>query len=132
MYGRLVEEPREFKTKQGKQLVSIRVADNPTGGREDDLAWFVEVTLGEGLAKVVRERGLTKGDQVLISGQLHRRPYEKKGGGKGESHEIRFVDQFQIVRCAADANRDKGDGGGFTAAPEAEAPAGATEDPYGF
>lgn len=112
--GRLVEDPRTFETKDKKTLVSIRVADNPVGGKDSKYKpMFVSFVLNEQLGKIVLERGLAKGDVVSVSGDLRIREYEKKGGGKGKkkkakdgdvglSYEIPFVNSFRIQSCKAD------------------------------
>lgn len=123
--GRLVEDPRFFETK-GKtpaRLCSIRVADNPIGGKDSKyLTSFVTFVLNEKLASIVEERGLAKGDIVAVSGELREREFEYsgKGGGngkkkrkkgeKGKSLEIAYVSLFRIVKCAADADADDADG----------------------
>lgn len=105
--GRLVDEPRTFTTKDGKELLSVRVADNAFGDTKKFEPMFVSFVLSEGLAKVVKERGLTKGDVVTVSGDLRIRLFEQKGGkgkkGPGISYEIPFVQSFRIQRCAADS-----------------------------
>jgi single-stranded DNA-binding protein len=115
--GRLVEDPRIVKTKDGKTLVSLRIADNPIGKESKYIATFVSFLLGEGLSRIVQDRRLSKGDVVAVAGEFRLREYEKTGGGDkkkkkggevGISYEIAYPSVFKIIACAADAGKDPG------------------------
>lgn len=95
---RLTEDPRELQL-GGKDLVKLRVADNPikSGKRADDLLpRFVDVLCGNRLVDVARR--LRKGDIVTIIGTLVKRKFTAKNGEVREAEEVPFPDDLWIQR----------------------------------
>ena len=139
--GRLVEDPREFETKDGRTLCSIRVADNAMGKDSKYETMFVSIVLNEALTKVVQERGLAKGDVVTVSGDLRIRLYEKKAGkgkkkskggdgGQGIAYEIPFVNAFRIQSCAGEGKAEDADDDEEDEVEEKETEGGISDDPF--
>lgn len=105
--GRLVDDPREFTTKAGETMGSIRIADNGFG--KETPANFFTVTLNPRLWEVVKNRGVSKGDKVAVAGEFRVREYttgEGKKAKKGQSFEIRFPSTFLILSTKAEPAAD--------------------------
>jgi single-strand DNA-binding protein len=92
--GRLVADPELRFTRGGKAVCSMRVAASDS--KKDDAGnWqtteqiFIGVSLWDGEAEAAAEV-LQKGDQVLVSGRIFEREYDKNDGTKGRSLEVKF------------------------------------------
>jgi single-strand DNA-binding protein len=92
--GRLVADPELRFTQGGKAVCSMRVAASDS--KKDDAGnWqtteqiFIGVSLWDGEAEAAAEV-LQKGDQVLVSGRIYEREYDKNDGTKGRSLEVKF------------------------------------------
>lgn len=92
--GRLVADPELRFTGSGKAVCSLRVAASDS--KKDDAGnWntteqiFIGVSLWENEGEAAAET-LRKGDQVLVSGRIYEREYDKNDGSKGRSLEVKF------------------------------------------
>lgn len=92
--GRLVADPELRFTAGGKAVCSMRVAASDS--KKDDAGnWqtteqvFIGVSLWENEAEAAAE-AFQKGDQVLVTGRLYEREYDKNDGTKGRSLELKF------------------------------------------
>lgn len=92
--GRLVADPELRFTGAGKAVCSFRVAASDSKKDAND-QWqtteqiFIGVSLWEAEGEAAAET-LRKGDQVLVSGRIYEREYDKSDGGKGRSLEVKF------------------------------------------
>jgi single-strand DNA-binding protein len=92
--GRLVADPELRFTQGGKAVCSLRVAASDSK-KDDNGNWdtteqiFVGVSLWEAEGEAAAET-LQKGDQVLVSGRIFEREYDKNDGTKGRSLEVKF------------------------------------------
>lgn len=92
--GRLVADPELRFTQGGKPVCSLRVAASDSK-KNDDGSWdtteqiFVNVSLWEKEGEAAAE-ALRQGDQVLVSGRIYTREYEKSDGTKGSSLEVKY------------------------------------------
>lgn len=92
--GRLVADPELRFTQAGKAVCSMRVAASDSkkdanGNWETTEQVFIGVTLWENEGEAAAE-AFQKGDQVLITGRIFQREYEKRDGSKGTSLEVKF------------------------------------------
>lgn len=92
--GRLVADPELRFTQGGKAVCSMRVAASDS--KKDDAGnWqtteqiFIGVSLWEAEAEAAAE-AFQKGDQVLVTGRIFEREYDKNDGTKGRSLELKF------------------------------------------
>jgi len=92
--GKLWRDPEIRWTPQGKAVCSLpllfvkRVKNRETGEWEDAGQLWVRGTVWDQIAENCAN-SLAKGDQVLVSGELSQREYEKTDGTKGTSLELR-------------------------------------------
>lgn len=105
--ARLVDDPRFFTTKKTQEeMASIRVADNHLGRRDEAYkTLFVEVTLPPFQTKLLREKGLAKGDTVMVEGELEIREFKRNKVAKGQcatgtAYEMRFPRAFLMLQVA--------------------------------
>lgn len=93
--GRLTGAPELRFTPAGKAVCSINIAFNKrrkndqTGEWEDAGVVFVRGTAWEQLGENVAE-SLSKADEVIVSGELSVREFERSDGTKGSSLELRI------------------------------------------
>lgn len=91
--GRLVADPELRFTNSGKAVCSFRVAASDS--KKTDTGWetleqiFIGVSLWEAEGEAAADQ-LQKGDQVVITGRLFEREYDKNDGSKGRSLEVKF------------------------------------------
>lgn len=92
--GRLVADPELRFTQGGKAVCSLRVAASDSK-KDDRGAWetteqvFIGVTLWEAEGEAAAE-AFQRGDQLLVTGRIYQREYEKRDGSKGTSLEVKF------------------------------------------
>lgn len=122
--GRLVSDPELRFTNDGAAVASFTVASNdrkrnPTSNTwEDGPTTFLRCSAWRDMAEHLAESTLTKGDEVLVTGRLTQREWEKDGI-KRTTHEI-TVDtvgpslRWRAARLAPRAER--------TSAPPAQDP----------
>lgn len=93
--GKLWRDPELKYTPAGKAVCELGIVFNKR--RKTDTGWedagsmFVRGTVWEQMAEHCAET-LSKGDQVLVSGELSVREFERKDGSKGQSVELRVYD----------------------------------------
>lgn len=75
--GNLVKDPELQETPTGKSVVSFRIAVDEAGTKKDDSGFFTCQAWGQ-LAKNLAET-LSKGQRVIVAGQLRHRSYEVDG-----------------------------------------------------
>lgn len=118
--GRLVADPELRFTGAGKAVCSLRVAASDSK-KDDSGNWetteqiFIGVSLWENEGEAAAEH-LRKGDQVVVTGRIFEREYEKSDGTKGRSLEVKYPSVAKKI-----------------SAPRAErssAPAPASSDPW--
>lgn len=91
--GRLVADPELRFTQSGKAVCSFRIAASDS--KKTDTGWetleqiFIGVSLWENEAEAAADQ-LQKGDQVVVSGRIYEREYDKNDGTKGRSLEVKF------------------------------------------
>lgn len=117
--GRLVEDPEFRFTGAGKALCKLRLAfsarkkDPNTGQWSDGDKCFLDATAWEQEAENIAE-SLTKGMEVLVTGQLRQREYEKDGQRRF-AYDLVFATVSPTLKYATAAvtktARDNGDGG---------------------
>jgi single-strand DNA-binding protein len=102
--GKLWADPTIRYTAQGKAVTTVplvfskRKKDDTTGKWEDAGTLFVRGTLWEQYAEHAAN-SLTKGDTVLVTGELEQREYEKDGE-KRQSLELRIYDIGPALKWA--------------------------------
>jgi len=103
--GRLVDDPELRYTGSGKAVARLRIAfsgrrKNPqTQEWEDGDKCFLDATLWEQEAENAAE-SLTKGVEVLVSGQLKQRTYEDREGNNRTVFELAFASVAPSLRYA--------------------------------
>lgn len=107
-------------TPTGKAVASVplvfnkRTKNRDTGEWEDSGSLFVRGTAWELLAENCAE-SLTKGTEVLVSGEMSQREYERKDGTKGTSLELHIYSIGPNLKTATakvnKATRSSGSGG---------------------
>lgn len=91
--GRLVADPELRFTQGGKAVCSLRVAASDS--KKTDTGWetqeqiFIGVSLWEAEGEAAAEH-LQKGDQVVVTGRIFEREYDKNDGSKGKSLEVKY------------------------------------------
>ena len=120
---RTTADPELRFTPGGKAVASVTVIaserrKNPqTEQWEDgDRSPFINVSVWDKAAEALAEE-VTKGQRVLVTGQLFQREYEKRDGTKGYSTELKYAVVAPIP-------------GGKPGASRSSAPAAATSDPW--
>lgn len=130
----LTQDPEDL-TLGEREVVKLRCADN-TFGKNTETRFFDALVAGP---DVEAARRLSKGDQIVITGQLTKTSYKaKKGKNKGkimEADSMPFAKLMQITKSESFFNSkpddDETDGAEQTEEPDLEAPADADtgEDP---
>lgn len=72
--GNLTRDPELRSTNSGKSVVSLRIGNKRFGDRSN----FVDVIAWDRLAEIVSDV-YSKGDQIVFTGELQTREYEKDG-----------------------------------------------------
>ena len=86
LVGRLVADPELRRTNSGKPVTSFRLAvDRPTKEKQTD---WLDIVAWEQLAEVAA-RNFTKGQEVLVDGELQSRSWTDKEGNKRRTVEVR-------------------------------------------
>ncbi len=91
--GRLVADPELRFTQGGKAVCSLRVAASDS--KKTDTGWetteqiFIGVSLWDNEAEAAAN-ALQKGDQVVVTGRIFEREYDKNDGTKGKSLEVKY------------------------------------------
>lgn len=103
--GRLVDDPELRYTSSGKAVTRLRLAfsarrkDPTTQEWVDGDKCFLDATLWDQAAENAAE-SLTKGTEVLVSGQLKQRTYEDREGNNRTVFELTFVSVGPSLRYA--------------------------------
>jgi single-strand DNA-binding protein len=120
--ARLTQDPELRFTAGGKAVVTVNLAFNKrrkneqTGKWEDAGSMFLRGTAWEQFAENIAE-SLSKSDDVIVSGELSMREYERKDGTKGQSLELAiFAIGPNLKTASAKVNRaDRRSGSGAPA-----------------
>jgi single-strand DNA-binding protein len=95
--AKLWKDPEIRWTPQGKAVCELplvfnkRVKNRDTGEWEDAGSMFVRGAVWDQAAENCAN-SLAKGDQVMVSGELSVREFERKDGSKGQSIELRVYE----------------------------------------
>lgn len=121
-------------TPGGKAVATVplvfnkRTKNSSTGEWEDSGSLFVRGTAWEQLAENCAE-SLVKGTEVLVSGELSQREYERTDGTKGTSLELNIYSIGPALNRATAKLTKNGNGVGGAASAKPPASAPAAEDP---
>jgi len=90
--GNLGADPESRSTRDGKQVVSLRLACSESwkgrdGQRQERTEWVQVVIWNEGLAKVASQY-LRKGSRVFVSGKLQTRKWQDQSGADRFTTEV--------------------------------------------
>ena len=86
LVGRLVAAPELRRTGNGKAVTSFRLAvDRPTTEKQTD---FLDIVAWEQRAEFAA-RNFTKGQEVLVDGELQTRSWTDKDGNKRNAVEVK-------------------------------------------
>ena len=86
LVGRLVADPELRRTNSGKPVTSFRLAvDRPTKEKQTD---WLDIVAWEQLAEFAAHN-FTKGQEVLVDGELQSRSWTDKEGNKRRTVEVR-------------------------------------------
>jgi single-strand DNA-binding protein len=123
LIGRLGRDPESRNTQSGSKIVTFSMAtserwkDKNTGEQKDRTQWHRVVIYNENLATVA-ERFLTKGQSVMIVGEIEYRKYTDQSGNEKEITEIVLKQgKSEIVLL------DKSSDSGQSSAPQSAKPA---------
>jgi single-strand DNA-binding protein len=103
--ARLTKDVEIKFTPSGKAVATVdlafnkRTKDRDTGEWQDAGTMFVRGTAWEQLGENCVE-SLSKGDEVIVSGELSVREYDRKEGGKGHSVELNIYAIGPNLRAA--------------------------------
>ncbi len=121
------------KAKATVPLVFNKRRQNPETKQWEDVgSMFVRGTAWEQFAENISE-SLVKGDEVVVSGELSMREFERNDGSKGQSLELSiFAIGPNLKRCPVKVHRAERSGAQSTPADDAwsTAPAGNSEPPF--
>lgn len=129
--GGITADPELRHTGAGKAVLGMRVGaserrKNPqTQEWEDGDKVYLNVSLWEDDALAGADH-YRKGDQVLVTGQLFQRDYEKSDGSKGQSIEVKFAKVAKQAPRQNSGQSTPAQSGGWPAAQPAPA-----ADPWG-
>ena len=84
--GRLTADPEKRTTNNGDPMVNLRVAQNFYKNREEQSQFFAVTVFGRTAESCAQY--LTKGREVVISGELQTREYQDKNGNTRTSLDI--------------------------------------------
>jgi single-strand DNA-binding protein len=122
LVGNLTDDPELKFTPSGAAVANFTVASTPrtfdrqTNEWKDGDALFIRCAAWRQLAENVAE-SLQKGQQVIVTGALKVRNYERQDGSKGTSVEMNVDEIGPSLRFATAkvtrVNRSGGGGGGF-------------------
>lgn len=124
--AKLWKDPELRYTPSGKAvcelpLLFVKRARNDAGQWEDVAQMWVRGTVWDRAAEHAAE-SLSKGDEVLVSGELSTREFERKDGSKGTSVEMRVFEVGPSLRWgSAKVSR---------AERSAARPSGPSDDPW--
>lgn len=127
--ARLAAPPELRYTNNGRAVCSLRLVfskrklNRQTNQWEDAGELWVNGTAWEQLGENIAESGLDKGSEVLVSGELSQREYERKDGSKGTSLELNIYAIGPSLRSAT-ATVNKASRGGQGG------PSGQQDDPW--
>jgi single-strand DNA-binding protein len=106
----VVRDPELRFTAGGQAVASLTVVANDRRKNQTTNEWengdrtpFLKVTLWANDAEALAESGVTKGDRVVVTGQLYEREYEKSDTTKGVSIEIKFASVGVVPKIARTA-----------------------------
>jgi single-strand DNA-binding protein len=94
--GRLVRDPEEKQTKDGKTLARFSIANNP--GKKEDPAMFLDCTAWDRTAETARDI-LQKGDDIICEGTLKAETWQDKETGRQMSKIVMSVKKINIVKA---------------------------------
>lgn len=98
LVGRLCSNPELRRTGTGKAVTSFRLAvDRPTSEKQTD---FLDIVSWERNAEFA-ERNFTKGQEILVDGEIQTRSWEDDNGNKRNVVEIK-ANAFRFVGTRAD------------------------------
>lgn len=132
--GRLYKEVELRYTSSGKAVASIPIVfnkrkKNEAGEWVEAGALFVKGTAWEKLGEHCAE-SLSKGDEIVVSGELSMREYDRSDGTKGQSLELRVDEigpslRWNIAKVARATRSGADDSGGHGSSGTS-----ATDDPW--
>jgi single-strand DNA-binding protein len=118
--GNLGKDPEIRTLNSGDKVCNLSIAtsetwkDKNTGEKKEQTEWHRVVIFNDGLAKVC-EKYLSKGDTVLIQGQIKTRKWTDQQGVEKYSTEIvvsAFNGQMKMIKTAGRSGGDSRDNGG--------------------
>jgi len=133
--ARLWDEPELRFTPQGKAVCSVPLVFNKRkkaadGTWQDAGSMFVRGTAWEQMGENCAET-LSKSDEVVVSGELSVREFERSDGSKGQSIELNiWAIGPNLARATARVNKVER-GGGEVGNRQPAYAAGSSQDPWG-
>lgn len=130
--GRLGRDATLRNTRGGDPVLSFPVANEVGFGERKTTQW-IECSLWGKRGERLHDY-LTKGAQVVVSGELTLREFERTGGTPGASLSVR-VTEVTLVGGRRDGEGrgdDRGDGGGYGGGPHRGAPGRNLDDEIPF
>lgn len=111
--GNLTRDPELRSTNSGTSVCKLGIAwnkriKNNSTGEWDEQAHYFDITLWSGMAEWAANN-LSKGDKVVISGELRWRQWEVEGGGKRSAVDI---NAFTLIPVGRRDGSGGGNGGG--------------------
>jgi single-strand DNA-binding protein len=141
LIGNITRDPELRFTPSGAAVANFGLAVNRRWRNQQTNEWeeqtsFFDIVCWRELAENVTE-SLTKGSRVMVSGRLDQRSWETQEGDKRSKVEVVADEVGPSLRWATaqvtkTERRDGGSGGGYTAPPAQEPPAGYNDDEEPF
>lgn len=119
--GRMVDDPELRFTSSGKAVAKLRLAfsarrKNPTTQEwEDGDKCFLDATLWDQAAENAAE-SLTRGTEVMVSGELKQRTYQDREGNNRTVYELSFASVAPSLKYATAKVQKMSRSGGSTGA----------------
>lgn len=107
LVGRLVADPQLRRTGTGKAVTSFRLAvDRPTKEKQTD---WLDVVVWEKAAEFAVDN-FSKGQEILVDGELQSRSYTDKDGNKRTATEVK-ANVLRFVGSRAEPQQEPQQGG---------------------
>ena len=95
LIGRVTKEVEVLSTQSGKKVAKISLATNQFMGKDKPQKTTFHNLVAWGIWADVAEKYVTKGQEIMIEGNINNRTYKKKDGSNGYISEV-IVEKLQL------------------------------------
>lgn len=104
LMGRVGKDPETRSTQSGMQVATFSLATSKKIKGEQQTCWHNLVAFDK--TAEILTRYVSKGDQLLVMGEINNRSYEDKSGQKKYVSEV-IINEFHFIGDKKDSARDE-------------------------